>query len=192
MVEAKLGVGSWAVLQQGVSRHSPLSFGVATVVVSIFVLGIAFILGAQIGIGSLADAFLLGVFIDLLMRVRWVQHLATLTLVDRATLLVVGLLTFSLGSALYISAAFGGGPRDALMLGIWQRTGLPIAACRAVLELSVLTVGFALGGTVGIGTLAMAFLVGPCLHASFDLLQRVGVTASASGHVPSPAVRALG
>jgi uncharacterized membrane protein YczE len=186
MLESRLGVGSWAVLQQGISRHSPLSFGEATILVSVVVLIAARLLGAQIGVGTLADALLIGLFIDLVMRIGWVHRLTAATLGDRAALLVFGLLSFSFGSAVYLSAAFGGGPRDALMLGLWKRTGWRIGSCRTILELGVLAVGFTLGGTVGLGTLAMAILVGPALHASFELLRRLGIVTSPNDPIISP------
>ena len=176
MLEARLGLGSWAVLQQGISRTTSLSFGTATIAVSLVVLLLGWNLGAQIGFGTIADAFLVGLFINLLTRMRWVDGLTRLGVGDRVGLLVFGLAAFSFGSALYISGAFGGGPRDALMLGLWERTGWRPAICRTVLETGVLVIGVSLGGTVGVGTFAMAFLVGPSLDVSFIVLRRAGLT----------------
>jgi uncharacterized membrane protein YczE len=189
MLEARLGLGSWAVLQQGISRTTPLSFGTATIAVSFVVLLLGWNLGAQIGVGTIADAFLVGLFIDLLTRLSWVDHLAKLAVGDRVALLVFGLLAFSFGSALYISGAFGGGPRDALMLGLWEWTGWRPAICRTVLEMGVLVIGVTLGGRVGVGTFAMAFLVGPFLDASFIVLRRVGLTEEIPGTLVLPSAR---
>jgi uncharacterized membrane protein YczE len=91
-------------------------------------------------------------------------------------LLVVGLLCFGVGSALYIGANLGAGPRDSLMLVGSRRTGIRIGAVRAMLEISVLLVGFLLGGTVGVGTLVFAALIGPSVEASFWLVTRIRLT----------------
>jgi uncharacterized membrane protein YczE len=184
MLEARLGLGSWAVLQQGIARRTPLSFGTATIAVSLVVLATGWILGARIGVGTIADAFLVGFFIDLLVRLSWVDRLAHLPVGDRVALLFFGLVAFSLGSAVYISCAFGGGPRDALMLGLWERTGWRPAVCRTVLEVAALVLGVTLGGTVGIGTFAMAFLIGPLLDASFTILRHLDLTEE----IPAPVV----
>jgi uncharacterized membrane protein YczE len=91
-------------------------------------------------------------------------------------LLVLGLMCFGVGSAFYIGANLGAGPRDSLMLVGSRRTGIRIGAVRALLEISVLLVGFLLGGTVGLGTLAFAALIGPTVEASFWLVTRIHLT----------------
>ncbi|MDX6453844.1 MAG: hypothetical protein QOH16_3893 [Gaiellaceae bacterium] len=170
MVDSKLGAGAWAVLQQGIAAHTPLSFGTATVVVSVCVLIAARLLAVTIGVGTLVDALAVGIFIDATARIGWIEGLATPALAGRVALLALGLAAFGFGTALYLSAGLGGGPRDALMLGIRGRTGWPLAPSRIALELSVLAVGFVLGGTVGIGTVAMALAIGPLIEASFRVL----------------------
>jgi uncharacterized membrane protein YczE len=102
-----------------------------------------------------------------------VQALSAWPLVPRIGLLVIGLVCFGVGSAFYIGANLGAGPRDSLMLVGSHRTGIRIGAMRALLEISVLLVGFLLGGTVGLGTLAFAALIGPSVEASFWLVTRL-------------------
>jgi uncharacterized membrane protein YczE len=171
-LESRLGLPPWDVLHQGIARHSPLSFGIANEVVAVVVLVAAWLLGARIGPGTVANALLIGLFVALVVPLHAVEHLGHWPLAARAALLVVGLLLFSVGSGFYIGASLGAGPRDSLMLVGSLRTGVRVGGVRAAIEGSVLVVGFALGGTVGIGTVIFAALIGPSVEASFFLLAR--------------------
>jgi uncharacterized membrane protein YczE len=175
-LEARLGLPPWDVLHQGIARHTPLSFGAANEVVGLIVLTIAWALGARVWIGTISNAVLIGLFIILLQPLHAVQELSEWPLVPRIGLLVVGLMCFGVGTAFYIGANLGAGPRDSLMLVGSRRTGIRIGAVRAMLEISVLLVGFLLGGTVGVGTLAFAALIGPSVEASFWLVSRARLT----------------
>jgi len=175
-LEARLGLPPWDVLHQGIARHTPLSFGAANEVVGLIVLTIAWALGARVWIGTISNAVLIGLFIILLQPLHAVQALSDWPLVPRIGLIVVGLICFGVGTAFYIGANLGAGPRDSLMLVGSRRTGIRIGAVRAVIEISVLLIGFLLGGTVGVGTLAFAALIGPSVEASFWLVHRVGLT----------------
>jgi uncharacterized membrane protein YczE len=190
-LKSRLGLGPWAVLAQGIAKHAPLSFGNATIAISLVLLLTAWRLGAQLGLGTLADAVLVGVFIDSLTAIDWVSRLDHAALAWRTALLAGGVVSFSLGSALYLATAFGGGPRDALMLALWSRTGARIAYCRVAIELAALTAGFVLGGTVGVGTVALATLVGPCLQASFRVFVRAGLARPPALVELSPAVASV-
>jgi uncharacterized membrane protein YczE len=175
-LEARLGLPPWDVLHQGIARHTPLSFGAANEVVGLIVLTIAWALGARVWIGTFSNAVLIGLFIILLQPLHAVQSLSDWPLVPRVGLIVLGLICFGVGTAFYIGADLGAGPRDSLMLVGSRRTGIRIGAVRALIEISVLVVGFLLGGTVGLGTLAFAALIGPAVEASFWLVHRVGLT----------------
>jgi uncharacterized membrane protein YczE len=175
-LEARLGLPPWDVLHQGIARHTPLSFGAANEVVGVIVIAIAWSLGARIWIGTVANAVLIGFFIILLQPLHVVQSPSDWPLGLRAGLLILGLVCFGVGSAFYIGANLGAGPRDSLMLVGSRRTGIRIGAVRALLEISVLLVGFLLGGTVGLGTLAFAALIGPTVEASFWLVTRIHLT----------------
>jgi uncharacterized membrane protein YczE len=164
------------VLHQGIARHTPLSFGASNEVVGLIVLTIAWALGARVWIGTISNAVLIGLFIIVLQPLHAVQSPSDWPLVPRVGLLTLGLLCFGIGSAFYIGANLGAGPRDSLMLVGSRRTGIRIGAVRAMLEISVLIVGFLLGGTVGIGTLAFAALIGPTVEASFWLVTRTHLT----------------
>jgi uncharacterized membrane protein YczE len=171
-LEARLGLPPWDVLHQGIAQHTPLSFGLANEAVGVIVLTVASALGARVWIGTVANAVLIGFFIILLQPLHVVHELADWPLVPRIGLLVGGLACFGVGTAFYIGANLGAGPRDSLMLVGSRRTGLRIGAMRAMLEISVLLVGFLLGGTVGLGTVAFAALIGPFVEASFWLVTR--------------------
>ena len=171
-LESKLGLPPWDVLHQGIAKHTPLSFGFANEAVAVAVLFLAWRLGARPGPGTVANAVLIGLFVALVQPLGFVQHLAGWPLGARALLLASGLVLFGLGSAFYIGAGMGAGPRDSLMLVGSLRTGARIGAVRAALEASVLVVGYLLGGRVGIGTVAFAALIGPAVEGSFWLVQR--------------------
>jgi uncharacterized membrane protein YczE len=171
-LEARLGLGPWDVLHQGIAEHTPLSFGLANEAVAIVILFVAWLLGSRPGLGTVANAILIGTFVALAQPLGAVHHLSTWPLPARAALLVLGLVLFGIGSAFYIGAAFGAGPRDSLMLVGAFRTHARIGVVRTVLEASALVAGFALGGSVGIGTLAFAVLIGPAVEGSFWLVSR--------------------
>jgi uncharacterized membrane protein YczE len=175
-LESRLGLPPWDVLHQGIAKRTPISFGVANVLVGVVVLGVAWSLGARIGFGTVANAVLIGLFVVVLQPLHAVHELSEWPLVARLGLLGAGLLAFGVGSAFYIGAALGAGPRDSLMLVGSRRLGLRIGAVRALIEISVLVVGFLLGGTVGVGTVVFAALIGPAVEASFWLLSRTPLT----------------
>jgi uncharacterized membrane protein YczE len=171
-LESRLGLPPWDVLHQGIANHTPLSFGIANEAVAVVVLFLAWVLGSRPGPGTVANAALIGLFVALVQPLHAVQELATWPLWARALLLGGGLVCFGVGSAFYIGAAMGAGPRDSLMLVGAIRTGVRIGGVRAALEAAVLALGFLLGGRVGIGTLAFAALIGPAVEGSFWLVAR--------------------
>ena len=175
-LESRLGLPPWDVLHQGIAKHTPLSFGLANELVAVVILFLAWRLGSRPGIGTVANAALIGGFIVLVQPLSAVQHLAGWPLPARAALLVLGLVLFGIGSAFYIGAAFGAGPRDSLMLVGALRLRVRIGVVRAAIEGTALVAGVALGGTVGIGTLVFALLIGPSVEASFWLVTRLGLT----------------
>jgi uncharacterized membrane protein YczE len=178
-LESKLGLSPWDVLHQGIAKHSPLSFGEANITVSVVVVTIACLLGARVGIGTLANAVLVGGFVVGLTSLGAVRHLAHDPLGVRIGLLVAGVALTGAGSGLYLAAALGAGPRDSLMVVGAERLKLRIAIVRVALELSALGIGIGLGGTFGVGTVAFALLIGPSIELSFWLLDRASLTVPA-------------
>jgi uncharacterized membrane protein YczE len=179
LLESGLGLSPWDVLNQGVSEHTSLSFGTANVVIALFVLVLAWALGARIGPGTVANAVLIGLMVDGLLAIQAVDNLSDAPLAPRIAMMVGGVLVIGIGSGLYIGAGMGAGPRDSLMLVTARRAHARIGVSRVVIEVAVTVVGFALGGTVGIGTLVFAFGIGPAVELSFWLLERSPIADAA-------------
>jgi len=172
MVRAAVGVAPWDVLAQGVSRVSGLDFGLVTNLIGLTVILFWIPLRQKPGLGTLLNVLLVGTSAQ---GVLWVLPVVDDLLV-RIPLFAGGLALVALATGAYIGAAFGPGPRDGLMTGLHTRTGLPIWLVRTVLELTVLAIGWLLGGNVGVGTLAFALLIGPMAHVTmrwFDLRPRM-------------------
>jgi uncharacterized protein len=184
ILESKLGLSPWDVLNQGLAKHTPLSFGMANVAVAVVVLGIGWSLGGRPGVGTVANAVLVGSFIQVLTSVSAITGLAHDGLTVRIALLALGITLIGPASAFYIGADFGAGPRDTLMLVGARRTRFRIGVVRGTLELIALGAGIALGGTFGIGTVLFAFLVGPIVEASFALLARTPLAGPSPAPVP--------
>ena len=184
ILESKLGLSPWDVLNQGLSRHTPLSFGMANVAVGLTVLLLGWWLGGRPGLGTVANAVLVGSFIQGLTAIHALNALAHDGLWVRVPLLVIGIWLIGPASALYIGADLGAGPRDTLMLVGSRRTGRRVGLVRAALEVCALAVGVALGGTFGIGTVLFALLVGPAVESSFALLARTPLAVASPRPVP--------
>ena len=171
-LEADLGLSPWDVLHQGIAERTPLSFGLASVAVGVVVVAAAWRLGARIGIGTLANATVIGGFIDLLLSFEAVERLSESSLGVRIGLLALGIALFGLGSGFYIGADLGAGPRDSLMIVVARRGDMRLGLARAITEVGALGAGIALGGMFGAGTLAFALLIGPSVELGFFLLAR--------------------
>jgi uncharacterized membrane protein YczE len=184
ILESKLGLSPWDVLNQGLSRHSPLSFGMANVAVGLVVLFIGWSLGGKPGVGTVANAVLVGVFIQLLTAIDAIDGLQHDGLGVRVPLLAAGILLIGPASAFYIGADLGAGPRDTLMLVGARRTRFRIGIVRATLEICALAVGIVLGGTFGVGTVLFALLIGPIVEASFAILARTPLAVPSPDPVP--------
>ncbi len=183
LLESRLGLAPWDVLHLGIAKHSPLTFGQAGIAVGLLVLAVAWALGQSPGFGTVANAVLIGLFVDLYSGIGWVQRLPEAGLIARFCLLLAGVALIGVASALYIGAGLGAGPRDSLMLMLSRRSGKRIGLVRAVLEVVALSLGVLLGGVAGIGTLAVAALIGPSVEVGFWLLCRTGLAESALAEV---------
>lgn len=189
LLESGLGLSPWDVLNQGLSEHTGLSFGTANIVVAFAVLAGAWSLGARVGPGTVANAVLIGLAVDALLALDAVDALGDASLAVRVGLLVAGIAVIGLGSGLYIGADLGAGPRDSLMLVLARRSHVRIGVVRGSLEALVTGLGFVLGGTVGIGTLAFVLGIGPAVEIAFAALLRLRMArpGTAPRIVPAPA-----
>lgn len=166
LLRAGLGLAPWDVLHQGLAEQLGTTIGQMVIAMSFVVLLLWIPLRERPGFGTIANAVLVGVFVDLTLL--WLGDAESM--VWRVTLLVVGVGLNGLATALYIGASFGSGPRDGLMTGLVRRTGRSVRFVRTVIEVTVLVVGVLLGGTVGVGTVLYAVAIGPIAHALLPLL----------------------
>ncbi|MCX5054809.1 MULTISPECIES: membrane protein YczE [unclassified Streptomyces] len=157
LVEAGLGLEPWNVLHQGLAELTGLTIGVVSIIVGAAVLLLWIPLRQRPGLGTVSNVFVVGLAMDgTLALVPEVHSLAV-----RIPLLLAGILLNGVATGLYISARFGPGPRDGLMTGLHRHTGRSIRLMRTAIEVAVVATGFALGGTVGIGTVLYAVSIGP-------------------------------
>ena len=153
------GASPWSVLAQGISLNVDLSIGTITLFLSIGVLLFWLPLNQKPGIGTILNALIIAVMIDISIALISTPE----NYISQLLLAFIAVLTVGLGGSIYLVANLGAGPRDGLMVGLQQKTNLPIAAVRAFLEITVVSIGWYLGGTVGVGTLLFAFGIGPAV-----------------------------
>ena len=168
-MNANIGYAPWEVLHVGISKTTGISIGTASIIMGVIIGIIAVLLGEKLGLGTVLDIVLIGVFLDIILK----SHIIPLAnnLVVGIIMLIIGLFIISLGSYFYIKSGFGAGPRDSLMVALTRKTILPIGACRGIIELLAVIVGWRLGGMVGIGTVISAFVVGFCIQVTFKFLK---------------------
>ena len=169
LIVSASGASTWSVLAQGLYLNLGFSVGVITIFISFIVLLLWIPLKQKIGIGTILNALIIGLMIDVC-----ITHVATPeSYIDQILLGAVAVAIVGLGGGIYLVANLGAGPRDGLMIGLQKKTNLPIALVRGTLEITVMSVGLYLGGTVGVGTLLFAFGIGPCVALSLFLVNRL-------------------
>lgn len=167
MVRGAIGVAPWDVLTQGIALQTGWSFGLITNVVGVLVLLLWIPIRQKPGIGTVLNVLLVGPSAQVGL---WIIPEID-DLFSRVVLFAGGLAMVAIATGLYIGARFGPGPRDGLMTGIHRRWGWKIWIVRTTIEVTVLTIGWLLGGNVGIGTLAFALLIGPMVNVTLPLLR---------------------
>lgn len=160
MIRGALGLDPWDVFHFGVARHVPWTFGTVVIVTSFVVLLLWIPLRQIPGLGTLLNSVWIGLATDATLAVLPAPD----GLLPRGALMVGGIVLNALAGALYIGSQFGPGPRDGLMTGVHRRTGLSLRLVRTTLEVGVLAAGWALGGTVGLGTVLYALAIGPLVQ----------------------------
>ena len=163
------GASPWSVLAQGISLNVDLSIGTITLFLSIGVLIFWLPLNQKPGIGSIFNALIVAVMIDVSIAFIPTPE----NYISQIFLAIFAVLTVGIGSGFYLVANLGPGPRDGLMTGIQKKTNLPIAVVRAFLEITAVSIGWYLGGTVGIGTLLFAFGVGPAVALGLYIVDKL-------------------
>ena len=159
------GASPWSVLAQGISLNVNLSIGTITLLISIAVLILWIPLGQKPGMGTIFNAFIIAIMID--VCIKYVPTPSNY--IHQLLLALISVITVGIGGGIYLVSNLGAGPRDGLMIGLQKLTNFPIAVVRATLEISVVSIGWYLGGTVGIGTLLFAFGIGPVSYTHLTL-----------------------
>lgn len=169
LVQGNTGNAPWTVFAQGVSLKSDWPLGVSTAVISIAVLLLWIPLREKPGFGTLANIALIATFIQIGTQIFPLQNSLSMGIAfDLAGIALVGI-----GSALYITCGLGPGPRDGMMTGLHLRTGVRVGRVRLAIEVSVLAIGWLMGGTVGLGTLLFALLIGNSIAISLGIVARL-------------------
>ena len=163
------GASPWSVLAQGISLNVNLSIGVITFFISVTVLILWIPLRQKPGMGTIFNALIIALMIDVCIKFVPTPN----NYINQLILAAVSVLTVGIGGGIYLVSNLGAGPRDGLMIGLQKVTNFPIAAVRATLEISVVSVGWYLGGTVGVGTLLFAFGIGPCVALGLYLVDKL-------------------
>ena len=163
------GASPWSVLAQGISLNVNYSVGTITLFISIFVLILWIPLKQKPGMGTIFNALIIAGMIDLCIKFVPTPE----NYVSQITLAISAVLITGLGGGIYLVANLGPGPRDGLMIGLQQKTNFPIAAVRAFIEISVVSIGWYLGGTVGAGTLLFAFGIGPAVALGLFAVDKI-------------------
>ena len=163
------GASPWSVLAQGISLKVNLSIGIITFLISVTVLILWIPLGQKPGIATILNALIIALMIDLCIKFVPTPS----NYYNQVILAIVSVITVGIGGGIYLVSNLGAGPRDGLMVGLQKKTNLPIALVRATLEIFVVSFGWYLGGTVGIGTLLFAFGIGPCVALGLYLVDKI-------------------
>lgn len=167
-MKANIGYAPWEVLHSGLSQTLGISIGLINTSVGALIVFIVFLLGEKIGLGTIFNMFMIGLFMDLILYLDFIPTVNHFLI--GVPFLILGLFIISFGTYFYISSAFGAGPRDSLMVAVTRKTGWPVGLCRGMLEVSVVIIGFFLGGMVGIGTVISAFAIGLCVQITFRIM----------------------
>lgn len=157
-MNAGIGVAPWDVFHQGISKVTGITVGRANIYMGMIIIILDIVLGQAIGWATVCNMILIGTFMDILMLNNLVPIFQGF--LPRLIMLILGMIIEGYGCYLYISAGLGAGPRDGLMVVLTNKTGKPVGIIKSIIEICAVTVGFILGGNLGIGTLIMAIFTG--------------------------------
>lgn len=169
VMKANIGYAPWEVFHAGVGKTIGMTIGNVSILTGILIVLIVYFMGEKLGIGTLLNMVLIGVFMDILLGMGLVPTVDGWFL--GVVLLVAGLFVISLASYFYIGSGFGAGPRDSLMVVLTRKTGHPVGLCRGAIEVAAVSIGWFLGGMVGVGTVISAIAIGACVQITFRLLK---------------------
>jgi len=168
-IRANIGYAPWDAFHAGLSQKLGISFGMASIIVGVFVGVLVLVWGEKIGLGSILNMVLIGIIIDIIMYTGIIPLSGNY--ITGIVMLLIGLFIIAVGTYFYIKSAFGAGPRDSLMVVLNRKTRIPVGVCRIMVELTVTIAGWALGGMVGIGTVISALAIGFFVQLVFAVLR---------------------
>ena len=167
-LQANIGYSPWYVFHHGIALNLGLTIGQAGILVSTSMVLIAVFMKEQVGIATLINMVLIGIFIDTYLFLNWIPLMQSF--VPGVVMMISGLFILAIATFLYMGAGYGAGPRDSFMVVLTKKTGKPVGLCRSCLEGTVLFTGWLLGGYVGIGTVIAVFGIGVAVQVVFSVL----------------------
>ena len=168
-INANIGYAPWEIFHVGLALTTGMSIGAATIITGFAILAIVVVFGEKVGLGTILNVVLIGVFIDLILIAGVIPVLSNFF--NGVIMLIAGLFFISVGSYFYIKSAFGAGPRDSLMVLIRRKTNLSVGVCRSAIELTAALVGWLMGGMVGAGSVISVIAIGFYIQITFTLLK---------------------
>ena len=167
-IKANIGYAPWDVFQVGLANTVGISIGFSAIFVGIVIVIITVLLGEKIGLGTITNMILIGVFIDIILYINIIP--IPNNIIISILMLVAGLFIISIATYFYIGSALGAGPRDSLMVVLTRKTKISVGICRSIIELLATIFGWMLGGMVGIGTIISVIGIGFCIQITFRIL----------------------
>ncbi|MBR8749487.1 hypothetical protein IX317_001161 [Fusobacterium sp. DD29] len=167
ILKSNLGLSPWDVLNQGLNKTLGITLGQANILVGAIVIILSLFLKQPIGIGTIINVIAVGIFIDIIMALNIIPDGDVI--LKQVIIFIIGIIVFSYGCYYYMATGLGCGPRDGLMVVLTKRTNHQLWKIKTVIELCALALGYFLGGTVGIGTVASSLLVGPLMQFFFKI-----------------------
>jgi len=168
-LRANIGYAPWDAFHAGLSQKMGISFGTASIIVGVFVGVMVTVWGEKIGLGTILNMVLIGIYIDIILFTGILP--LSQNYLTGIPMLLVGLFIIAVGTYFYIKSGFGAGPRDSLMVVMNRKTRIPVGVCRIIVELTVTIAGWALGGMIGIGTVISGVAVGFFVQLVFAVLK---------------------
>jgi uncharacterized protein len=168
-INANIGLSPWDVFHQGLSKNINITMGQASIYVGMIIVLLNYVLGERLGWGTIGNMLFIGIFMDILMINNLIPSFQNIIL--KLLIAAAGMFTIGVASLLYLGAELGSGPRDGLMLALTKKTGKSVSFIRNSIEISVLIIGYFLGGFLGVGTLIMALAIGHFVQFAFKVFK---------------------
>lgn len=180
-VKAGLGVNPWTVFHMGIAGRVGLTQGQVTQIFGLIIIAVSYILGIRPHVATIMNMIMVGGFFDLLNAMNVLP--SAQGLYQGIMYIIISITLAAFGGAMYMSGGLGAGPRDSLMLALTTRTGQPVGRIRTAIEVTVLVVGWILGGPVGVGTVILSLTSGPAVQLCFDYMRHLTGVSRLAGQV---------